>query len=368
MKRFLGFLKKEFLHIFRDYRTMMILFAMPVIQLLIFGFVITNEIKDVKIAILDQSKDKHTMAITDKLMSSGYFILQEKLLSVKQLDKSFKKGEIKELIIFEPDFAHNLEKRNNANVQVIADASDPNTAKLLVNYTTGIIRDYMKKEHIMHAYPMQINTELRMRYNEKLEGAYMYVPGTMALILMLISAMMTSITITREKEFGSMEVLLVSPLKPLQIILGKVTPYIILSFINALTIILLGYFVFGLPIHGSFILLLIECILFITLALSLGIFISTITKTQQVAMFTSMFGLMLPTLLLSGFIFPIENMPTILQWLSVIMPPRWFIVIIKNIMLKGAGMAFIWKETLLLLSITMFFIIMSIKKFKVRLE
>ena len=196
----------------------------------------------------------------------------------------------------------------------------------------------------------------------------MFVPGIMAMILMLISAMMTSISIAREKEMGTMEVLLVSPLQPFQIILGKVTPYVFLSFVNALTIIILGNMVFGVPLKGSLILLLGESFLFILLALSLGIFISIISKTQQVAMSISLFALMLPTVLLSGFIFPIENMPKILQVISLFMPPRWFIIIVKNIMIKGTGLLYVWKETLIIIAMIIFFIIMSVKKFKMRLE
>ncbi len=368
MNRLLAFIQKEFYHIIRDFRTLLILFGIPVVQLLIFGFVLTNEIKDAKIAILDHSKDEQTRRITDKILSSGYFILEKNIHSVKNLEDVFREGEIKELIVFESNFAEKLEREQKAHIQIIADASDPNTAKLLVNYTQGIIRDYVSKQNRSQQHHYTIVPEVRMRYNQRLEGAYMYVPGTMALILMLISAMMTSISIVREKEFGTMEVLMVSSLKPVQIILGKVTPYILLSFINAVSIILLGFFVFGLPVYGSLALLLAESILFITLALSLGIFISTISNTQQVAMFASMFGLMLPTILLSGFIFPIENMPVPLQWLSAIMPPRWFIVIVKNVMLKGAGLGYIWKETLILTGITALFIVLSIKKFQTRLD
>jgi ABC-2 type transport system permease protein len=196
----------------------------------------------------------------------------------------------------------------------------------------------------------------------------MFVPGLMALILMLISALMTSVTITREKEFGTMELLLASPLKPREIILGKVTPYVFLSLVNALTIILLGFLVFKVPVVGSLWLLMLECMLYITLALSLGVLISTSAKTQQVAMFMSMLGLMLPTILLSGFIFPIDNMPLVLQWFSAIMPARWFIVIVKNIMLKGTGFAFIWKETLILLGMTLFLILAAVKRFNIRLK
>ena len=195
----------------------------------------------------------------------------------------------------------------------------------------------------------------------------MFVPGVMALILMIVSALMTSITITREKEMGTMEALLVSPLRPLQIILGKVTPYVVLSFINAVTIVVIGYFVFGLPVHGSLALLLLECLLFISVALAFGIFISTMVETQQMAMFYSMIMLMLPTILLSGFIFPVENMPVILQWLSHIVPAKYFIIIVKSIMLKGTGISFVWKETLVLIFMMLFFIANSIRRFKIRL-
>jgi len=214
---------------------------------------------------------------------------------------------------------------------------------------------------------MQIQVHPRMLYNPALEGVHMFVPGIMALILMLISAMMTSISITREKEFGTMEILLVSPLKPYQIILGKVTPYLLLSLINAITIIAIGNMVFNVPIQGSIIFLMLENMLFIFLALSLGILISTIAPNQQVAMMMSMFALMLPTILLSGFIFPIENMPWILRAICQLMPPKWFIIIIKDIMLKGSGIEYLWKETLVLVGMTIFFLSMSIKNFKVRL-
>lgn len=368
MKRFIGFVKKEFLHIFRDSRTMLILFAMPIAQILIFGFVVTNEIKDANIAILDHSKDHITEEITNKILSSGYFINVKNLKSADEIDEIFKSGEAKEVIVFEQDFAKKLLKTSKANIQVIADASDANIANLISNYTTAIIRNYSQSITVNQSAPLQIIAEPRMMYNESLEGVYMFVPGTIALILMLVSAMMTSISITREKEMGTMEVLLVSPLKPIQIILGKVTPYLGLSFINAVSIILLGKFVFGIPIHGSLALLLFVSILFIIMALSLGIFISTAAKSQQVAMFISMFALMLPTILLSGFIFPIENMPVVLQWLANCMPPKYFIIAIKNIMLKGIGFFYIWKEILFIAGLTVVFIVLSLKKFKVRLE
>ncbi len=368
MKRFIGFIIKEFYHIFRDYRTLIILFGIPVAQIMIFGYVVTNEIRNVKIAVLDQSKDGVTTAIVDKILSSGYFILESELSAVKQIQPAFEGGNVKEVIIFEPDFAEKLEKTGKADVRIVADASDANTGNLISNYTRGIIMNYIQESNKNFSVPYEITVQPKMYFNQGLKTVYMFVPGTMALIIILISALMTSITITREKELGTMETLLVSPLRPVHIILGKVTPYILLSFMDALMIILLGYYVFGVPVTGSLILLLLATVVYVSLALSLGIFISTVATSQQMAMFISMLALMLPTIILSGFIFPIENMPVILQWLSAIMPARWFISLLKDIMIKGTGIFYIWKELLILSGMTVFFILLSIKRFKIRLE
>jgi len=364
-----AFIKKEFYHIFRDYRSMIILFGMPVVQVLLFGFAITNDINDVKIAILDHSKDEVTCEITQKIISSNYFLLVDNLSSNDQIEGAFKKGEIKQVVIFESDFAKKLEREGSADIQLILDASEPNTANMLNAYTTGIINTYSLQRMIkLNLIPISIQAETQMLFNSELKSVYMFVPGVITVLLMLVSAMMTSISITREKELGTMEALLVSPLKPIQIIIGKVTPYVLLSFINLIVILLLARFVFDMPVRGSIVLLLAESVLFIVMALALGILISTVSKTQQQAMLLSMFALMLPIILLSGFIFPVENMPVILQYLSHIMPPKWFIIIIKNIMLKGVGIAYFWKETLIILFMTLFFIGMSVKKFKIRLE
>jgi ABC-2 type transport system permease protein len=215
---------------------------------------------------------------------------------------------------------------------------------------------------------MPISVEYRMFYNEKLRSANMFVPGTIALILMLISALMTSVSITREKENRTMEVLLISPLRPIQIILGKVIPYLALAFADAIVIIGVGYFIFDVPVRGNVVLLFSLCLLFILLALSIGITISTVARTQQAAMLISLAGLMLPTILLSGFIFPVENLPKILQWISILMPPRWFLLALKDIMLKGVGLVYIWKEILIMIAMLAAFILISVKKFKIRLE
>jgi ABC-2 type transport system permease protein len=363
-----GFIIKEFYHIFRDVRTMIILFGMPIVQILLFGFALTNEIKNASIAVLDYSKDDVTAEIISKITSSGYFILDENLDNESQIEEKFRQGKIRQVIVFEDNFAENLQNGNKPGIHIIGDASDPNTANLLINYTQAIIKDYESDILLSQAaVPVVITPEPKLLFNPELKGVFMFVPGIITILLMLVCAMMTSISIAREKELGTMEVLLVSPLKPIQIILGKVTPYVVLSLVNALSILALGYFVFGMPMRGNLPLLLAEALLFIFMALSMGILISTIAKTQQVALMISLAGLMLPTILLSGFIFPVENMPWILQIISNIMPSKWFILIIKGIMLKGVGITYIWKETLILIFMTVFFIALSVKNFKIRL-
>jgi ABC-2 type transport system permease protein len=368
MKKLLGFIKKEFYHIMRDPRTLIVVFGIPVVQILLFGYVITNEIKDVSIAVFDQSNDVRSHDLITKLSSSGYFIVEDNIHSYSEINETFKKGKVKEVIVFEPNFGRNLERNNKSSIRLIADASDPNTANMIVNYTKGIVADYVNKINGGQQLPIQIETRGRMMYNPAMKGVYMFIPGIMTLILMLVSAMISSISLAREKEIGTMEILVSSPLNPVQIIIGKLAPYFLLSIINAGLIISLGIFVFNVPVVGSLFLLMMECVLFILVALSLGILISTVAKTQQVAMFMSQFALMLPTIILSGFVYPIENMPLPLRIISNVMPAKWFIIILKDVMLKGAGFGFIWKETLVLVFMLFFFVLLSIRKFKIRLE
>lgn len=368
MKRFLGFLRKEFRHIRRDKRTLLILLGMPVIQILLFGFAITNELHNADIAILDNSHDRSTQQITNKLLSSGYFRLAENISLNSQIEESFRKGKIKLALIFEPKFDEKLRRENKAAVQLIADASDPNTASTLVAYASGIIGSYQMEINAGKKTPPLILPEPRMVFNEELKGVFMFVPGLICIILMLISAMMTSISLTREKESGTLEVLMVSPLTRIQIVAGKVVPYVMIAFSITLIILTLGQTVFHVPLRGNIFLLLAEAMLYTSCALSLGIFISSVAKTQQSAMLASMMGLMLPTIMLSGFVFPIESMPVPLQILSNIIPARWFNVIIKDIMLKGAGIDIFWKETLVLAGMTGFFLLLASRRFKLRLE
>lgn len=368
MKRFIGFVTKECYHIFRDKRSMFILFGMPIVQIMLFGFAITNEINNVNIAILDQSKDTETQKIINKINASKYFNIEQKINNESQIESVFKKGKVKAVIVFENHFIKNLQTKKQATVQVITDATDPNIANTITNYVHAILQNHAQEINKNNTSPYQIQTQTQLFYNPELKSVFNFVPGVITIILMLVSAMMTSISITREKELGTMEVLLVSPLKPFQVIIGKVFPYIFLSVINTTIILLLGFFVFKMPIEGSLFLLAFESILFIISALSLGILISTISNSQQTAMMISLMGLMLPVIILSGFIFPISSMPMPLQVISNIIPAKWFIIIIKAIMLKGATIVVIWKETLILLGMTVFFIALSITKYRIRLE
>jgi len=368
--RFRAFVVKEFRHILRDRRTLLILFGMPVAQVLLFGFVLTTEVKNAAIAVLDSSKDAASIGLTNRLVSSGYFQLEKHLESAADLEPAFRAGKIKMAVVFPPDFAQALLEPTTAPIQLIGDASDPNTATTLINYASAIIaawqQEHAQKFNIQPA-SFVIQTETRMRYNTEQKAVFNFVPGVMTLILMLVSAMMTSITIAREKEQGTMEVLLVSPLKPIQIILGKTTPYLLLSFVNASVVVMLGMLVFGMPMNGSVLLLSFECVLYMFVALSLGIFISTRAKDQMTAMFMSALGLLMPTVLLSGFIFPRESMPVPLQVIGSAIPATWFNPVIKGIMIKGVGLEVLWKQTLILGGMALVFLGLSMRNFKDRL-
>jgi ABC-2 type transport system permease protein len=294
--------------------------------------------------------------------------VKQNIIHENEIENVFKKGKVKAVLVFENHFIKNLETKKQAKVQVITDATDPNIANTVTNYVNAILQNYTQQLNRDKSPAYSIQTQTQLYYNPELKSVFNFVPGVMTIILMLVSAMMTSISITREKELGTMEVLLVSPLKPFQVIIGKVFPYIFLSIINATIIVLLGYFVFKKPIIGCLFLLAFESILFIITALSLGILISTIADSQQTAMMISLFGLMLPVIILSGFIFPISSMPLPMQIISNIIPAKWFIIIVKAVMLKGASVSVIWKETLILIGMTALYILLSVKKYKIRLE
>ena len=368
MKQFLSFVKKEFHHIFRDKRTMFILLGMPVVQIIIFGFALTNEVKNSGIAVLDQSKDAATSSLIAQLNASNYFDVHQNLVAYPEVEKVFKQGKVKLVVVLPPHFNEDLQHLNRAQVQLIADASDPNVANTLTNYATAIIMDYQKRITNDRKLPYTINTETKMLYNPELKGAYNFVPGVMAMVLLLVCTMMTAITIVKEKEMGTMEVILVSPMRPQIVVLAKAVPYLLLSVINIITILLLSVFALEMPINGSLVLLMFESILFTLVSLSLGLLISAGAGSQQIAMFISLVALFLPTVMLSGFMFPIENMPWLLQTVSNIVPAKWYYSIVKSVMIKGLGLKDIWKETCVLTGMMTFFLIMAIRSFKIRLQ
>lgn len=367
MKQFINFVKKEFAHVWRDKKTLLILFGMPVIQILIFGFALTNEVKNSKIVVMDQARDHASQQIITKIAASRYFEIESQVFNKEQMEAAFRKGEIKMAIVFPAGFNEALLHQRKAQIQVLADASDPNTASTLGNYISSIVQDYQHSIDGFAVVPYQIVPQIRMLYNPQLKGAPNFVPGVMALVLMLVCVMMTAISIVKEKETGTMEILLVSPFRPILVILSKAVPYLMLSLINVASILLLSVYVLDLPVNGSVWLLFAESTLFIITCLSLGIFISVKTDSQQLAMLISLMGMFLPTVLFSGFMFPIENMPYPLQLISNIVPAKWFYIIVKSIMIKGLGFTAIWKETLILTAITLVLLLVSLKSFKIRL-
>ncbi len=367
MKQFISFVKKEFFHIWRDKQTLFILLGMPVIQIVIFGFALTNEVKNAKIAVLDNSKDAASSSLIAEFNASRYFDIEKDLTSYRQVDEEFKKGTIKLALIFPQHFNEDLAHFNKAQVQLIADASDPNVANTLTTYASAVIMDYQNRITKNRKLPYTINTEMRMLYNPQLKGAFNFVPGVMAMVLLLVCTMMTAITIVKEKEMGTMEIILVSPMRPQVVVLAKAVPYLLLSIINIITILLLSVFALELPINGSLTLLMGESILFTLVSLSLGLLISAAAGSQQTAMFISLVALFLPTIMLSGFMFPIENMPLPLRTMSNIVPAKWYYIIVKSVMIKGLAFKDIWKETLVLFGMMVFFLTVAIKKFKIRL-
>lgn len=346
---------------------MFILLGMPVVQIVIFGFALTNEVKNANIAILDNSKDAESSSLIAQFDASRYFAIEKNLTNYNQVEQEFKQGNIKLAIVFPQGFAEDLQHFNKAQVQIIADAADPNTASQLTNYATAIINDYQKRITDNKKLPYTISTETRMLYNPQLKGAFNFVPGVMAMVLLLVCTMMTAITIVKEKEMGTMEIMLVSPMRPQLVVLAKAVPYLLLSIINIASILLLSVFVLEVPINGNLFLLVFESILFTLVSLSLGLLISSATDSQQTAMFISLIGMFLPTIMLSGFMFPVENMPTPLRVVSNIVPAKWYYNIVRSVMIKGVGLNMIWKETLILAGMMIFFLTMAIKRFKIRL-
>lgn len=367
-KFFMAFVSKEFHHIFRDKMSMLILLVMPILMLVLFGYALNTEVKNSRIAVYDPSHDEVTRAIIEKLQVNDYFVLHKMLRSADEVDRVFKSGEVAMVVVFSENFYENLLHGSNAQVQLIADGSDPNTANIITTYATTIISGYQQDLLKANKILYQITPEVKLLYNPSMVAAYNFVPGVMGMIILLICAMMTSVSIAREKENGTMEILLVSPMKPLYVILSKAVPYFFLSMVNLLTILGMAVFVLGVPIAGSFFWLIALSLLYIFVSLALGLLISSAVHTQLAAMLISAMGLMMPVMLLSGMLFPSENMPLFLQLIGDVIPAKWYIIAVKKLMIKGLGVGAILQELTILGTMAVVLITVSLRNFKIRLE
>jgi ABC-2 type transport system permease protein len=369
MNALAGLLRKELYHILRDRRTLIVITLIPVVQVIIFGYAIRTDVDRVRLAIVDPVPDTVTLQLRSRFAATNTLRIASILTSLTgpgDVDRLFRQGLAQGAVIFEPGFADNLGRGIPANVLIVTDATEPNTGSVVQAYALQVIQAYERERRAPGI--VRITPSVRMRFNPTRESSNLFVPGLMAFVLTIISSLMTAITLTREKESGTMETLLVSPLRPWQIIVGKVAPYLAIGFISVLGVIAEARLVFNVPLRGSLLLLLGEGLLFILVSLSLGILISARTASQRVAMMGAMVGTMLPTMLLSGFIFPIESMPWPLRVISNIVPARWFVIVARAIMLKGTGLDYLWRETLVLLLMAAVLLTLSTRSFHERLE
>ena len=355
MKQFISFVLKESRHILRDRRTMLILFGMPVVLMLLFGFAITNDVKNVRTVVVTSQMDHLTKSVTDRLAASEYFNITATTATSSQAEMLIRNQQADMAVVFAKDFAS-----TKGGMQFIVDASDPNMAQQWTAYAQQVVAAGIGSPVAV------VNT--KMLYNPQMKSAYNFVPAIMGMLLMLICAMMTSISIVREKEKGTMEVLLVSPVRPLMIIVAKAVPYLVLAFAILVTILLMARYVLGVPLAGSIVWIFLVSAIYILLALSLGLLISNIATSQLMALLLSAMVLLMPIVMLSGMLFPIESMPPVLQWLSAIVPPRYYIQAMRKLMIMGVGIREVLPEVTVLSGMTLLLLAVSLAKFKTRLE
>lgn len=359
MKTFLSFILKETKHILRDRRTVLVLFGMPVVMMLLFGFAISTDIRNVRTVAVLSSWDGQAQSIINRLDASEYFDLTATVHSTAEAERLIRSQKVDMAVVFSPRFA-SQRSHGEAVIQLVLDGADPNTAVQVANYARGTIAASASQT------PLTVST--KMLYNPQMKSSFNFVPGIMGMLLMLICAMMTSISIVREKEKGTMEVLLVSPVKPVVVIAAKAVPYLALAFIILVCILLLSVFVLGVPLRGSLLPIFGLSTLYILLALSLGLLISVVVNTQLVALLASAMMLLLPTIMLSGMIYPVESMPSVLRWLSCIVPARWYISAMRKLMIMGVSMRSVLTETIVLLCMTTVLLTLALKNFKYRLQ
>lgn len=375
-KRFISFVGKEFNHILRDTRTLMVLIVMPVVMIVLFGFALSTEIKDVKVAVYDPSRDAATSRLVSQIDASEYFTVTAFLDGEDGVLEAFRSNIADIAIVFEDNFYHRAVHDGDGRLQVIVDGSNTNVGSMAVFYVSSIVSSFQKelaREAALNqpssesVSQVRISTSTRMMYNPQMKSAFNFVPGVMGMILMLVCAMMTSVSIVREKERGTMEVLLVSPVKPFSVILAKAIPYFVVSAFILLLVLCLSVFLIKVPISGSLMWVILVSLLFILVSLSIGILISTLVSKQEVAILISGMVLMLPTMLLSGMLFPIESMPEVLQWVSYLVPAKWYIDSIKVMMIQGLGIRYCLDAVLILVGFLTVITGLSVVKFKDRL-
>ena len=359
MKEFWSFIIKETQHIMRDRRTMMILFGMPIILMLIFGFAISTDVRNVRTVVVMSQIDHQTQRMINALDESEYFNVLYKVHTPAEAEQLIRNQKADMGIVFSTDFAS-----KHGGIQLITDGTDPNMAQQYNNYASQIMGTQLMNV-MQRKAPNAI--ALKMLYNPQMKSSYNFVPGIMGILLMLICAMMTSISIVREKERGTMEVLLVSPVRPFLIILAKAVPYLVLAFVVLLAILLMSRYVLFVPIAGSLWLILLVSTIYIFMALSLGLLISTIAKTQMAALLMSAVMLLMPCTMLSGMMFPIESMPHVLQWVAALIPPRYYISAMRKLLIMGVSFRYVLSEVVTLLGMTMLFLTVALLKFNKRL-
>ena len=368
MKQFIAFVIKETKHILRDKRTMLILFGMPVVMMLLFGFAITTDVKNVRTVVVTSEMSPRTQQTVERLAQSEYFVITQTVNTPREAEQLIRSQ--KADMSLTPSPSPKGEGSSNLQWQIMVDGSDPNMAQQWTTYALQTIAADRSAPATLHAAkndsPITIHTSLL--YNPQMKSAYNFVPAIMGMLLMLICAMMTSISIVREKEKGTMEVLLVSPVRPLMVIIAKAVPYLVLAFGILITILLMARFVLGVPLAGSLFWILAVSTLYILLALSLGLLISNVAQTQLVALLLSAMVLLMPVVMLSGMLFPVESMPTILQWISAIVPPRYYIEAMRKLMIMGVGIGEVAHEVAVLAVMTVVLLAIALKKFNVRLE
>ena len=378
MKQFIAFVIKEAKHILRDKRTMLILFGMPVVMMLLFGFAITTDVKNVRTVVVTSEMSPRTQQAVERLAQSEYFVITQTVNTPREAEQLIRSQ--KADMSLTPSPSPIGEGSSNLQWQIMVDGSDPNMAQQWTTYAQSILSQPVDGKHYSLSSPFKFPSPLgeglgvrpglgvRLLYNPQMKSAYNFVPAIMGMLLMLICAMMTSISIVREKEKGTMEVLLVSPVRPLMVIIAKAVPYLILAFGILITILLMARFVLGVPLAGSLFWILAVSTLYILLALSLGLLISNVAQTQLVALLLSAMVLLMPVVMLSGMLFPVESMPTILQWISAIVPPRYYIETMRKLMIMGVSIGEVVHEVAVLAVMTVVLLAIALKKFNVRLE